>query len=61
MDFQKGKCAITCTLLSLIDEPIPLLKRRPILLTGSFVVLRFVYFLFFLGFTQQAELGYGRP
>ena len=35
-----------CTLLFLIDEPVRLLKRRPILHTGSFVVVRFVFFIF---------------
>ena len=30
------------TLLSLIDGPVHLLKRRPILYAGSFVVVRFV-------------------
>ena len=38
-------------ILSLIDEPVRLLKRRPILHTGLLVVVRFVYyenFFFFL-------------
>ena len=38
--FQRGY-------LSLIDKLVRLLKRRPILHTGSFVVARFVYWIFF--------------
>ena len=44
------------TLLSLIDKPVRLLKRQPILYTGLFVVVMFIYLKFFLGFTGQPEL-----
>ena len=58
-------------ILSLIDEPVRLLKRRPILHTGLLVVVRFVYYKNFFFFydklsgdqsrPQQAELGvFGR-
>ena len=45
------------TLLSLIDEPVRLFKRRPILHTGSFVVYRFVYWKKYQSRPQQAEFG----
>ena len=54
---------VTSTLLSLINEPVCLLKWRAILYTGSFAVVRFVYYFFFrINRLSLVYLGeYSRP